>query len=903
MSPTDVPHPAFALAKIQPPRPRAGLVERPALERALGAALREQRLTLLLAPAGHGKTSALARQIRQLPAGTALAWLTVDEDDQLPRFLAGLGAALEPHDLPWRVAPEALATLAAGERGLRAVADELVNALAGAEAPRGLVVLDDAHRLSDPQVFELLQLAIERLPRHWGVVLASRIDPPLALGRWRAAGELAEFRQVELRFGEGEVAALLAGAGLPADGAAVRELLARTDGWAAGLRLNLGARTGAGGPRSEALTQRHLFDYLAAEVLDELPAGLRLFLLRCAVLHELTAARCARVTASSEVEAARWLAEVERRGLFASVLEAEVPTLRLHDLFRDFLEDRLQRELPGELVPLLRRAADGEEDLPRAVGCLARAGDWDEAARVVVAQGHALLAAGGGRSLEQMLALFPRAEFERRPELHFLRGLGSLPSFAFDVMRVEMGQAEAGFTAAGREPEAWRARAYRCLAMQHTGQVGAAARELATLLALPLDAGTRAFACFAAAWAAYAQARGDEVAPWFARMLQALEQVPELPVWDACGFHGPMVGLPGMNRLAERFGERATALFGDTPTQLRAGVLHARVALALSAGRLDEAGHWLARADEDCRWLGRPRSVQTENHLAHLLVDALQGRREGVQAAAQECRHDIRVHGSVPNRLTHEHEVLFAQVRAAWILQDEVMLREGAARLAEAANPNEWAAAPVARDMSRAFVAMRDGRWQEARALLQPLAGAEASSCFLAAGQAKALLVEASLRAGDVDAAAGALRGILAGAMAGDPVGGLLLCGWNVLQHLRDTRWGEGLRGEEKALLGRLAALLAPREDPAVRAARPGGAAARVPLDAEGPMLPPRAGVGGLSEREREVLERMAAGDSNKLIARAFELSPHTVKRHVANILDKLGVETRGQAAALWHGR
>ena len=68
--------------------------------------------------------------------------------------------------------------------------------------------------------------------------------------------------------------------------------------------------------------------------------------------------------------------------------------------------------------------------------------------------------------------------------------------------------------------------------------------------------------------------------------------------------------------------------------------------------------------------------------------------------------------------------------------------------------------------------------------------------------------------------------------------------------------------------------------------------------------LPPAApaphGVAGLSPRETEVLARMAAGDSNKLIARAFDLSPHTVKRHVANILDKLGVQTRGQAAA-WY--
>jgi LuxR family maltose regulon positive regulatory protein len=153
-----VPPPAFALAKIQPPRPRAGLVERPALERSLGAALQRYRLTLLLAPAGYGKTAALTRQIRQLPAGCALAWVSADEDDQLQRFLACLTTALEPHDLPWRVAPEALATLALAERGLRDVAGELVKALAAAELQRGLIVIDDAHRITDPQVFELLAL-------------------------------------------------------------------------------------------------------------------------------------------------------------------------------------------------------------------------------------------------------------------------------------------------------------------------------------------------------------------------------------------------------------------------------------------------------------------------------------------------------------------------------------------------------------------------------------------------------------------------------------------------------------------------------------------------------------------------------------------------------------------------
>lgn len=75
-------------------------------------------------------------------------------------------------------------------------------------------------------------------------------------------------------------------------------------------------------------------------------------------------------------------------------------------------------------------------------------------------------------------------------------------------------------------------------------------------------------------------------------------------------------------------------------------------------------------------------------------------------------------------------------------------------------------------------------------------------------------------------------------------------------------------------------------------------------LPARPPAAAPRAtAVPALSSREEEVLRLIAAGDSNKMIARALDLSPHTVKRHVANILDKLDLRSRGQAAAWWMAR
>ena len=116
----------------------------------------------------------------------------------------------------------------------------------------------------------------------------------------------------------------------------------------------------------------------------------------------------------------------------------------------------------------------------------------------------------------------------------------------------------------------------------------------------------------------------------------------------------------------------------------------------------------------------------------------------------------------------------------------------------------------------------------------------------------------------------------------------VLLAGPAVLQALAGADWGGQLGAPQAQRLRRWAELAqrlrqAPAEAPAVAA----------PTDA----------LSGLSPREAEVLAHIAAGDSNKLIARALDLSPHTVKRHVANILDKLAVQTRGQAAAWYRAR
>ena len=165
----------FAATKIQPARPRARRITRPALEAALADAALTRRVVVLHAPAGYDKTTALASLLDVLPAGTAVAWVSLDTDDDAARLFACLAAALEPFDLPWRTLPEALVPqVATGGDGARRALTELLNALAHADAPHGVIVLEDLHRVADRSLLALGDALIERLPANWTVVLSSR---------------------------------------------------------------------------------------------------------------------------------------------------------------------------------------------------------------------------------------------------------------------------------------------------------------------------------------------------------------------------------------------------------------------------------------------------------------------------------------------------------------------------------------------------------------------------------------------------------------------------------------------------------------------------------------------------------------------------------------------------------
>ena len=880
---------SFAHTKIQAPRQRADAIARPALEARIERALREQRLLLLTAPAGFGKTAALTRQIARLPAGSALAWISCDEDDDLQRLLACLCAALEPFDPPWRSDPETLGVRAAGTRSQRReAADELLNTLAACEVPRGVIVFDDLHRVSDPKLFEFVDLMLPGLPPHWVLVLAGRDTPPLALARLRVQGELAELRESDLQFDASEVEALLQATPAATGRVSAAQLMARTQGWAVGLRLALNTlsdgRPAAATLRSAAL-DRHVFDYLAAEVLQHMPAELRLFLLRCSVLPELSASRCAAVAQDARAE--RWLQEIEERGLFVSTLDGAELTLRLHDLFRDFLEDRLQRELPAELPAVLKRAAAGEEDTMRRVGYLLRAGAGDEAGALLCTEGPGLMTRGIIAPLLRMIEQFPSA-LREGPQLQLLRGQGAWALWDFDTMCEAMRAAAAGHARRGDRDGELLALAYEALALSGSYRMPQAELLLARLHGAPLPDAALVCVLHARVWQALDFGPFDELAQRFARELDEVERLDSPLLWYHAAPVARYVGAPGMAAPLQRFVRGALRHCQAGATPLRVLALTMQALQLLWAGRVDEGEAVLAAAEDDARWLGGLRGLGVQTHACRVLLHALRGEADAAREAMRRPRELLQAEPDGPRR----RMVLAAQQAqearlSAW-LDDVPRLRELVAQLEHTPPQDIDAATEALRALLPAYLADADGQPARAIALRRAALQHESRLGRLGVGVETRLRLAAGLLASEGAAAASAcLQPALQAIDDATELAAALLAGPAALRTLAEADWAGQLDAPARTRLRHWAE--------ASRQVR-GAAAAQ-------PASPPPGLPAELSPREAEVLERVAAGDSNKLIARALELSPHTVKRHVANILDKIGVQTRGQAAAWLRAR
>jgi LuxR family maltose regulon positive regulatory protein len=329
-------------------------------------------LTLVCAPAGYGKTTLLSQWAEADAGTTRFAWVTLDEGDADPvRFWTYLVSALSAVAAAagWRSLP---ALSRHPERMTTEALPLLMEELE--EGDQDLVlVLEDYHRAEWPPVAELLAFFIERRPLRLQVVLSTRSDPQLPLGRWRANGQLSEVRADRLQFSEREVEEFFdrTGAG-DLSRAELDKLTVRTDGWPSVLRL--AAILLRSQPDREAFVRaftgstRHVAEYLASDVLQTVSPRIRGFLLRTSILPRLCGPLCDAVTGTEQ--SAATLRELDRANLFISPLGGDGRWYRYHQLFAEALRLELEITHPN-LAPELataRATAAGQRSRPDEAG-------------------------------------------------------------------------------------------------------------------------------------------------------------------------------------------------------------------------------------------------------------------------------------------------------------------------------------------------------------------------------------------------------------------------------------------------------------------------------------------------------------------------------------------------------
>jgi len=327
-----------------------------------------------------------------------VAWVSLDEGDNDPaRLWIYISEALR------RVQPGvAAAALEALHRTsvdyLRVALPSLLNDLSGISSPL-VLVLDDYHLVTDATCHQSVAFFLQHLPANVRLLLATRVDPPLALAGMRARGELAELRGAELRFTGEEADALLNGAmGLELAPGDVARLAERTEGWAAGLYLaglSLHAREDTGGfIAAFSGDHRHVADYLTADVLARQPASIRTFLLRSSILRRLSGPLCDDVLEADG--STELLEELERSNLFLVPLDDHRQWYRYHQLFGELLRLELGSREPALVRVLHGRASDWHH----------RAGDVEEAVHHAAAAGE--FANAGGLIASHWLAYWRR---------------------------------------------------------------------------------------------------------------------------------------------------------------------------------------------------------------------------------------------------------------------------------------------------------------------------------------------------------------------------------------------------------------------------------------------------------------------------------------------------------------
>jgi LuxR family maltose regulon positive regulatory protein len=378
-------------------------------------------LVTLAAPAGYGKTTVLAQWVER--EARPVAWLTVDAADNDPTvFVTYLASALA------RIGDVDASLLGgttmARSRILSFAVPRLLADIHRWPQP-AVLVIDDAHRLTDATSLDALATFASHLPPGFQLAVAGRVAPRLPVARLRAERKVLEIDASTLALDALETAALTAATGWPLSTEDASALVARTEGWAAGIYLATLAHA-RGEPDADWTTavsgvDEPIADYLRSEVGHRIDDADMTILTRSAVLELLEPRAVAAVT--GRPDAVDRLEALAAQNLFIQAVGRDGRSFRYHKLLRDFLLAELERREPGMTVTLHRSAATwaaGAGAIELAIHHALAAGDREEAAQLITTQGVAAFQSGDLVTLERWLGAFDTEDFEAQPQLALL---------------------------------------------------------------------------------------------------------------------------------------------------------------------------------------------------------------------------------------------------------------------------------------------------------------------------------------------------------------------------------------------------------------------------------------------------------------------------------------------------
>src|SRR5215831_3368524 len=622
-----------------------GVVARPRLVGRLAA---RARVSVVSAPPGSGKTVLLRSWIGQPGVAGSAAWVPAGRGERDPqRFWLSVLAALRATAAGSALVRE---LTAAPDLDGWVITERLLADLAPLDEALWLVV-DDVHELG-PEAQAQLELLIMRAPPGLRFVLAARHDVRLGLHRLRLEGEVAEVREPELRFTTAEAGELFEAAGV--DLPEVAPLVARTEGWAAGLRLAALSLAGHPDPGRVAAefsgTERTVAEYLLAEVLDRQPAPVRRLLLRTSVLERVNGELAGLLTGGSGGEAV--LQDLEAAGAFVVALDAGRSWFRYHHLFADLLQLELRRTEPDQAAGLHEMAAGwlaGHGYPVEAVRHAQAAGDWGLAARVLAGRWPGLYLDGQAAVIHELLAGFPAGQLAADAELAAVAAGDELARGSLEAAGRYLGLAE---RAPAPVPEGRAGQAQlllgiiRLLAARQRGDRPAVADEAQRLQAAAgapeaarpgLGEELRALALISLGGAEYWAARFADAKRYLEQGIALARRIGR-PYLEFTGLvYAALIEFYGSASLAIEHSRRAAELaeqhgWTDEPA---AGVASLTVgAVLVWQARLEEAEPWIQRAERTLRAEAEP-AVGLAIHHVRGWFELARGRDADALAAFQ----------------------------------------------------------------------------------------------------------------------------------------------------------------------------------------------------------------------------------------------------------------------------